>query len=240
LELEQAREQLTHMIIHDLRNPLSSMMSSLELIQASVLHGAESMPLDQVFAVAMRSGRRLYLLIDSLLDLARLEEGQANLARQMIDVGKMLNEILEQIRPVATAHQLQLECRTPDELPSLWGDQDLLQRVVLNLLDNAIKFTPPGGAVRRAVEPSGADALRFAVSDTGIGIDPEYHDRIFERFARVNNSEIQGTGLGLALCKLAVEAHGGRIWVESVAEEGSIFKFVLPIEGSMENEEEQE
>ena len=240
LELEQAREQLTHMIIHDLRNPLSSMMSSLELIQASVLEGTKSMPLDQVFAVAMRSGRRLYLLIDSLLDLARLEEGQASLARQMIDVGRMMDEILEQIHPVATAHQLQLESHAPDEMPFLWGDQDLLQRVLLNLLDNAIKFTPPGGAVRISVEPSRSDALEFSVSDTGIGIDPEYHDRIFERFARVNNSEIQGTGLGLALCKLAVEAHGGRIWVESAAEEGSIFKFILPTEGSMESEGERE
>jgi PAS domain S-box-containing protein len=238
LELEQAREQLTHMIIHDLRNPLSSIMSSLELIRASVLKGVDSIPLDQVFAVAQRSGKRLYLLIDSLLDLARLEEGQASLARQMVDVERMMGEVVEQIRPVATAHELQLDRDVPNELPSLWGDQDLIQRVLLNLLDNAIKFTPPGGMVEVKVKPAGTDALQFAVSDTGVGIDPEHHERIFDRFSRVTNSEIQGTGLGLALCKLAVEAHGGRIWVESAVDEGATFKFVLPIEGAMETEEE--
>ncbi|MGD1992296.1 MAG: GAF domain-containing protein [Anaerolineae bacterium] len=238
LELERVREQLTHMIIHDLRNPLSSIMSSLELIGASVLGGVESIPLDQVFAVAQRSGRRLYLLIDSLLDLARLEAGQGSLARQIVDVEQMTSEVVDQIRPVATAHELEFERQVPDTLPSLWGDRDLLQRVLLNLLDNAIKFTPPGGMIQLSVEPAESNALQFAVSDTGVGIDPEYHEQIFDRFSRATGSEIQGTGLGLALCKLAVEAHGGRIWVESVVDEGATFKFVLPIDGIAEHEEE--
>lgn len=229
LELERVRRTLTHMIIHDLRNPLSSIVSSLDLIRTAWKDKTITIPVDQLFAIAERSGKKLYLLIDSILDLARLEDGRAKLARKPVDVGDMVEEVVEQVRPMATARELGLESHVPARLPSLWGDRNLLQRALLNLLDNAMKFTLPGGKIRVEVNQPDAKTLLFAVSDTGPGIPPEYHERIFDRFTRLDREETQGTGLGLALCRLAVEAHGGRIWVESEPGHGSTFKFVLPV-----------
>jgi PAS domain S-box-containing protein len=236
LKLERVRRDLTHMIIHDLRNPLSSIMSSLDLIRTALMDKTITIPVDQLFAIAERSGQRLYLLIDSILDLARLEDGRARLARKRLNVQHMVREVVDQMRPTATARELHLESRIPSQLPSLLGDRNLLQRVLLNLLDNAMKFTPPGGKIRVEVDQPDADTLLFAVSDTGPGIPPEHHGRIFERFTRLEREEARGTGLGLALCRLAVEAHGGHIWVESEPGQGATFKFVLPAGGEEEGE----
>ncbi len=230
LRLERVREELTRMIIHDLRNPLSSIMSSLELINPVMQDETVTLPVDQLFAVARRSGEKLYLLIDSILDLARLQSGQAEMKRQPVDVRQMVREAVEQMHPTATARGIRLESRLPESLPSPLGDRDLLQRVLLNLLENAVKFTPPEGAVWVEVSRPAPDHLLFAVTDTGPGIAPEHHERIFDQFARVHYEEAKGTGLGLTFCRLAVEAHGGRIWVESELGQGASFKFTLPLE----------
>lgn len=230
LQLERIREDLTHMIVHDLRNPLSSIMSSLELIRMAVEDPTVQIPLDQLFAIAQRSGERLFRLIDSILDLARLEAGKAKLSRETIRVRELVEEALDQVRPIAMGKDISLEAGLPEDLPSLIGDRTLLLRALVNLLDNGIKFTPPKGTVRVEIHPLSSDALLFAVSDTGPGIPREYHQQIFDRFVRLPGQHVQGTGVGLALCKLAVEAHGGRIWVESQPGEGATFKFTLPLE----------
>ncbi len=229
LRLEQAREDLTHMIVHDLRNPLSSIMSSLELIRARLQDPTVNIPLDQLFAVAQRSGERLFGLIDSILDVARLESGKAELTYQMIDVGDMVREAVEQVRPVAVGRGVRLSSHIPPGLPLIEGDRNLLLRTLTNLLDNALKFTPPEGEIGVTVNPSSADVLQFAVSDTGPGIPLEFQERIFDRFARLPNEKARGTGIGLAFCKLAVEAHRGRIWVESQPGKGATFKFTIPL-----------
>lgn len=229
LRLEQVREDLTHMIVHDLRNPLSSIMSSLELIRARLKDPTIDIPLDQLFAVAQRSGERLFGLIDSILDVARLESGGAELTYQLIDVGDMVGEAVEQVRPVAVGREIRLSFHVPPGLPPIEGDRNLLLRTLTNLLDNALKFTPPEGEVQVTVDRPSADEIRFAVSDTGPGIPPEYQERIFDRFARLPNEKARGTGIGLAFCKLAVEAHGGRIWVESQPGKGATFKFTVPL-----------
>ncbi|MGD1996587.1 MAG: ATP-binding protein, partial [Anaerolineae bacterium] len=229
LELEQARDDLTHMIIHDLRNPLSSIMSSLDLIHAAMTDKSITIPVNELFRIAQRSGDRLYLLIDSILDLARLEDGGAGLTRRRLDVRSLVIEAVQQARPTTTARQLHMECRIPTELPPLWADRDLLARVLQNLLDNAIKFTPSRGEIVVRVDQPDAESLLFVISDTGLGIPPDQQEHIFDRFARVRREEGEGAGLGLALCKLAVEAHGGRIWVESEPDQGSTFKFILPL-----------
>jgi PAS domain S-box-containing protein len=228
-QLEQVREELTHMIVHDLRNPLSSIMSSLELIRMALKDPMTGIPLDQLFAVAQRSGERLFSLIDSILDVARLESGRAELMWQSIDVRELVEEALEQVRPVAIGREIYLESGLPESLPTLIGDRGLLLRTLVNLLDNAIKFTPPEGRIRVEINQLSPDTLLFAVSDTGPGIPVEYQQRIFDRFARIPDRHVQGTGIGLTFCKLAVESHGGRIWVESRPGEGATFKFTLPL-----------
>ena len=230
LKLEQVRQDLTHMIIHDLRNPLASVMSSLELVRTAVTDDSINIPLDQLFSVGLRSGEKLYLLIDSILDLARLDDQSTGLNRTQVNVAEMVLEVVEQMQPTATARQVDLKYQVQKGLPDLWGDRGLLLRVLQNLLDNALKFTPKEGRIEVSVTKPDHDTLLFTVSDTGPGIPPDQHEIIFDRFVRAKETIARGTGLGLALCKLAVEAHGGQIWVESQVEQGSAFKFTLPIQ----------
>ncbi len=231
IHLEKARRDLTHMIVHDLRSPISTIMSSLELIHAAQKDEALSaaMPVDELFAIAQRSGEKLFLLIDSILDLAKLEESKTLSQRQPLDPVRLIEEAVEQVRPQAIAHRQRLETHIAPGLPLVMGDQRLLQRVLLNLLDNALKFTPMKGTIQVSAEQIDPGLVLFAVSDTGPGIAPEDQERIFERFTRAGDTVVRGTGLGLAFCKLAVEAHGGRIWVESVPNEGATFKFTIPV-----------
>lgn len=228
--LERMREELTHMIVHDLRNPLGSIMSSLQLIHTAFVERDNTLPVEKLLSIAMRSGQKLYLLIDSLLDLGRLEAGETELHKSPVDARVLAQEATEQIQPLALGKGLKLDMAVARGLPQIVADRDLVLRVLTNLLDNAVKFTRREGHITLRVERA-EDGLLFSVSDTGIGIPLEYRYRIFDRFSRLESANgVKGTGLGLAFCKLAVEAHGGRIWVESEVNEGSQFKFTLPLE----------
>jgi signal transduction histidine kinase len=230
--LERMREELTHMIVHDLRNPLGSIMSSLQLIHTAFVERDNTLPVEKLLSIAMRSGQKLYLLIDSLLDLGRLEAGETELRKSLVNPGTLAREAVDQIQPLALGKGLKLDLAVARGLPQIVADRDLALRVLTNLLDNAVKFTRRGGRITLGIERV-EEALLFSVSDTGIGIPAEYRQRIFDRFSRLENANgVKGTGLGLAFCKLAVEAHGGHIWVESEAGEGSQFKFTLPLENN--------
>lgn len=228
--LERMREDLTHMVVHDLRNPLGSIMGTLQLIHAAYAEQDETLPVEKLLRIAMRSGQKLYMLIDSLLDLGRLEAGETELSKTIVSADALVREAVEQIHPLALGKNQVLVAQLAPGLPEVCADRGLLLRVLTNLLDNAVKFTPQGGRIVVEVERAG-DEILFTVSDTGPGIPGEYRQRVFDRFSRLQGVEgVKGTGLGLAFCKLAVEAHGGRIWVESGAHEGSEFKFTLPLE----------
>ncbi|MBN1812552.1 MAG: GAF domain-containing protein [Anaerolineae bacterium] len=227
--LEKVRGDLTHMIVHDLRNPLGSIMGSLQLIHTAFVERDETLPITKLLSVAMRSGQKLYLLIDSLLDLGRLEAGETELSKTSVDVGALVQEAAEQIQPFALSRRQDLSTRVAAEVDEVLADRDLILRVLTNLLDNAVKFTHRNGHITLRAERV-EDEVLFTVADDGIGILPEYRQRIFERFTRLENADgVKGTGLGLAFCKLAVEAHRGRIWVESEVDQGSQFKFTLPL-----------
>ena len=228
--LEQMREDLTHMVIHDLRNPLGSIMGSLQLIHTAFVERDQTLPVGKLLRIAMNSGQKLYRLIDSLLDLGRLEAGETALNKTRVRLDLLVREVVEQAQPLALNKEQTLETRVASGLPEVSADHDMLLRVLTNLLDNAIKFAPRKGRIALSIARAGNEML-FTVSDTGSGIPPEYRQRVFDRFVRLESPEgIGGAGLGLAFCKLAVEAHGGRIWVESEAGQGSHFRFTLPLE----------
>ena len=204
-------------------------MGSLQLIHTAFVERDETLPVTKLLRIAMRSGQKLYLLIDSLLDLGRLEAGDTELNRAFVSVDTVAQEAVDQIEPFALSKRQSVSMKVAPDLPALFADRDLVLRVLTNLLDNAVKFTQKEGSITLEVERSG-DEVAFTVSDTGAGIPPEYQHRIFDRFLRLENADgVKGTGLGLAFCKLAVEAHGGRIWVESEKGKGSQFKFTLPV-----------
>jgi NtrC-family two-component system sensor histidine kinase KinB len=225
--LEELRNDLMSMIIHDLRSPLGNIMSSLDILRSTLPDDDEM--LNTLLSIAGRAASRLSRLVDSLLDLRRLESGEIRLNRVAVNTVALLNEAVEQVQPTAEAKGIQLVTTVPVTPPILPVDVDLIRRVMINLLDNAVKYTPRAGKIvtRLKSEP---DQLTVSVRDTGPGIPAGEHQRIFDKFARVQReASAQGLGLGLAFCKLAVEAHGGRIWADSEREDGATFSFTLPV-----------
>jgi PAS domain S-box-containing protein len=231
-ELERMRDDLMHMVVHDLQNPLSNIVGSLQMMEHALSQGDDGMPMMDILHVAMRSSKRLQRLISSLLDLRQLEEGKADLDKVMVRPDHLAQEALEVVRPVIRKKGQDLTVEIPSDLPRVEVDRDMIIRVLTNLLDNAAKFTQTGGEIGLFVKKQ-ADNLAFTVSDNGPGISPDAQNRVFERFTRLESTKkTKGTGLGLPFCKLAVEAHGGSIWVESKPGEGSEFTFTLPLEAA--------
>ncbi len=228
-ELEQLRQDLTSMLMHDLRGPMGNVIGAIETIPMVVGEMSPDSLLAQLLDVAMRSGQQMRDLVDSMLDISRLEQRQVPLDRAAVSVDNLLRAVEDQLSSVAEARQVGLRFEAHDPLPALWADQAMIRRVLVNLVENAIKYSPREGQV--CVVASRQDGfIVFSVSDEGPGIPPQYHWRIFDKFARVQyKGGPMGVGLGLAFCRLAVEAHGGHIWVESAPDQGSTFSFTLPI-----------
>jgi len=228
-ELEQMREDLVHMIIHDLRNPLANIMNSLDVLQDVLDENDESVPMDELLNIAKRSGQRLHHLINSILDISRLETGQAILDKRETDLAALFREAVTFIQPQADIREIQLTATFAPDLPLVEIDSDMISRVLLNLLDNAIKFTQVGGRVSLTVRSLG-EQIEIAVTDNGPGIPSDQLVHIFEKFVRARHpTSPKGTGLGLAFCDLAVKAHGGRIWAESQLGWGTTMRCILPI-----------
>jgi PAS domain S-box-containing protein len=225
--LDELRRDLTSMIFHDLRSPLGNIISSLEMLQASLTESDETTR--SVLSIAQRSSRRLSRLIESLLDLGQLETGQAVLHKTYASLSALVAEATEEIHPVAEARGHTIQFSLPKgELLMVEMDVEMIRRVVINLLENAIKYTRSAGRItvfgRR--EP---EAVVVGVRDNGPGIAPQDQKTVFEKFARLaQEGQAKGLGLGLAFCRLAVEAHGGSIWVESELGQGATFAFSLP------------
>jgi PAS domain S-box-containing protein len=225
--LDQLRADLTSMIFHDLRSPLGNIISSLEVMKTSMEE--EDDLFTPVISVAQRSSRRLSRLIDSLLDISLLEEGKAVLYKTVVLLHPLVKEAVEEVLPTAEAKGHDLSVEDGENIPKLEIDVDMIRRVIINLVENAVKYTPSGGKIVISLEDQG-NKVQVGVKDTGSGIGPNDQARIFDKFARVERKgRSKGLGLGLAFCRLAVEAHGGEIWVESEADRGSTFLFTLPV-----------
>jgi NtrC-family two-component system sensor histidine kinase KinB len=241
IELNRLKDDLTHMLVHDLRSPLTVLSNSLTLMGEAFTEGDPQL-FDAVTRIAKQTGERMLTLINALLDISELESDQLELACEAVDVRSLLQESIAQFSSLAASAQVTLETSIARDLPALYVDLSLVARVLSNLLDNAVRFSPSGGRVRlwaRSGGRSAPDHLLIGVSDEGPGIPREERDRVFEKFYRGSSvrASRSGSGLGLAFCKLAVEAHGGNIWVESPSNDvdtakmgpGSTFVLTLPV-----------
>ena len=226
-ELERLRDDLTYMIVHDLRTPLTSLLSGLQTVP---LVGDLNEIQTEMVEIAVDGGRTLLGMINDLLDVEKMEQESVPLEMTPLTAGGLIERATAQVVLLAQSSGLTLAREAPLDLPPFPGDEDKLRRTIINLLGNAIKFTPVGGTITAAAE-LGEGVVLFSIRDTGEGIPPEAFERIFEKFGQVENRKAgrkMSTGLGLTFCKLAVEAHGGRIWVESLPGQGSAFFFTIP------------
>jgi len=240
-ELEEVRDEVTAMIVHDLRSPMTSVLGALKLIDDLVVPSDQSGILAQAVEVSLRSSKKLLNLVDSLLDLSKLEAGKMYLDQKPLPLTAVAGSVVGDLVQTANMQDVILINETSAELPRVFIDQEKIERVLTNLIDNALKFTPSGGRVSvrgGLADEMNGDSRRFIlcqVLDSGPGIPDDYRERIFDRFAQVKGRQgrRRGTGLGLTFCKLAVEAHGGRIWVDNRPEGGSVFSFTLPVADSV-------
>lgn len=222
--LGKLRDDLTHMVVHDLRNPLAVICGFLDILE---FHEAQKLSVRAraLIPVARGNVEDLLNMIGSLLDVSKMGAGEMKLQREPCDLDALIRAVLATTRPLHGTRTVTLDA--PESPFAVTADVGLLRRVFQNLLSNALKYTPAGGDIRIVVTLSGSE-VRVAVTDTGPGIAPEYHQRIFEKFGQVEDGHNRvGTGLGLTFCKLVVEAHGGRIGVESEIGKGSTFWLAL-------------
>jgi signal transduction histidine kinase len=229
-ELEAWQDDLTHMIVHDLRTPLNGLLLGLQALE---LGGDLNDEQREILNIAAAGGATLAGMINDLLDVSKMESGSMNLVLEELTVPELVEAALLQVANIATARKLTLMSDLAPGLPPFLADRSKLVRTLVNILGNALKFSSSGGVVRvaagRGEEPP---ALIFSVTDCGEGIPPEEFAHIFEKFGQVESREsgrLASTGLGLTFCKLVVEAHRGRIWVESTPGQGSTFRFAIPL-----------
>ncbi len=224
--LETVRRDFISNISHELRTPLASLKALTETLQNGALSDPEVAPrfLDRMVTEV----DALTQMAQELVDLSRIESGQVKLELQPILPNELLQSAAERMKMQAERAGLKLRVVCREDLPGLRVDQSRLEQVLVNLIHNAVKFTHPGGEVTLLAEPTD-DAVQFAVKDSGIGIPADDVPRIFERFYRVDKSRTgSGTGLGLSIARHIIEAHGGKIWAESVEGQGSTFFFTIP------------
>jgi two-component system phosphate regulon sensor histidine kinase PhoR len=228
--LETVRRDFISNISHELRTPLASLKALVDTLRDSAL---DDPPAAQRFLNRIETEvDALTQMVQELLELSRIESGQVPLRLVATPVADVVLPSVERLHPQAERANLKITINLPDDLPPVLADAERLQQVVTNLVHNAIKFTPAGGQVTIAAEPAG-DEVVISVRDTGIGIPADDLPRIFERFYKADRARSSGgTGLGLAIAKHLVQAHGGRIWAESVEGQGSTFYFTLPISSS--------
>ncbi len=229
-QAEDLRDDLTGMIVHDLRTPLTSLLSGLQALR---MLGSGGEAEQEILGNAISGGETLLGMIGDLLDISKLEAGSFALDRKPVPPALPIERAMSQAAPLAQANGLRVVRHVAEGLPPVAGDAELLRRALLNLLGNALKFTPRGGIVTVSAAYDDAErAVIFAVGDTGEGIPAHQVRRIFDKFGQVETRKAgrrMSTGLGLTFCKLAVEAHGGRIWVESKLGKGSRFLFTIPL-----------
>ena len=231
MELERLRENLTNMIIHDMRSPLTAIMSMFELLKMELEGKAEPQVMHYIGS-GMSSAKSLIEMINSLLDISRLEEGKMPLEISRNRIGEIVDDAMKSLEPliIGSKYEVRVE-KNGLENVVVNCDREIIKRVILNLVTNSLKHSMSKSPIKVTVSLEDGFVV-VSVIDDGIGIPKEYHQKIFEKFGQVEMRERRqkySTGLGLTFCKLAIEAHNGRIGLESEAGKGSRFFFMLPV-----------
>jgi signal transduction histidine kinase len=229
VELEAMREDLMAMLFHDLQSPLSNVISGLELLEYELDPVADDKAMT-ILSIARRSSQRLGHLIRSLLDISRLEAGHTITNKRPTTVERMVDLAMEVVEPSMARRNVAFMRDVTAALPAVVVDQDMITRVLINLLDNALKYSDGGQNITVSAHALPAtNRVRLAVADEGPGIPESQRSAIFDKFYRLHGEgTAKGLGLGLAFCRMAVEGHGGRIWVEEAPGGGAMFAFTLP------------
>jgi signal transduction histidine kinase/transcriptional regulator with GAF, ATPase, and Fis domain len=239
VEAENLRQDLTYMMIHDLRGPLSSVMTSLDMLTKEMM-GAINEGQEKILRIASRSSRRLLDMVNLLMDISKLEAGQMPITPRPTPLLDVIQAVVQAYEPLMSERKVDVTTTMAADLPNVAIDAATIERVIQNLLDNAIKYSPPNSSITitarpaqpgelPADHPEGAWAV-VKVRDAGPGIPPQFRERVFQKFAQIQKAGIKGTGLGLTYCRLAVETHGGRIWVGGDDGPGAVFALTLPVE----------
>ena len=230
--LEASRRDLVANVSHELKTPITAIRAHLE----NLLDGVEQ-PDPKTLQVMLTQSERLGRLVEQLLDLSKLESGEVALHREEMPLAPVVSQVMSEIDVARSDRGVHLEQDLPDDLPTVDADRERVHQVLFNLVDNAVRFTPSGGEVRiEAHRHNGSVQVR--VADTGSGIPPEHLPRLFERFYRVDSARARedgGTGIGLAIARSVVEAHGGHLEAQSELGKGSVFTFDLPVASAAKN-----
>jgi signal transduction histidine kinase len=236
--IDSIKSEFVSVASHELRTPLAAIKNAVQLMLSGET-GEINKDQEKFLSMAERNINRLTNILNDLLNLSRIESGKIELKFKNIELKDIIELAASSLRPHADGKSIQIEVEIPEQLPTVYADQDKIEQILTNLIGNAVKFTPDGGKILIAAEPfphdkQGGDGKMIAISvkDTGVGIPAEHLEAIFEKFHQVEGSlhrSVSGTGLGLAITKGLVEAHQGKIWAESEVEKGSTFIFTLPI-----------
>lgn len=229
-ELDRLKSDFVSNVSHELRTPLTAIKGAVDLVLREVAGPLTEKQIHYLTRVRSNT-QHLAGLINDLLDLSKIESGKVEVKSSCVSMGGLLHEVVETLRPLAAEKAIVLEATTPEPSIMVWADRDKINQVLMNLIGNAIKFTPAPGTVTISASRNGNERVQVSVSDTGPGVLPEEKEKIFDKFyqvAEVDGVKPKGTGLGLAICKALVELHGGTIWVEPVPSGGSTFYFTLP------------
>lgn len=228
-ELDSLKEMFSSMVVHDLKSPMASILGALNFLQTEI--SPDDKAQQHLLDGSIAAGHQMLRLIETLLERQKLEEGKLKPDAEPISYARVIDTCVQQIVSLLTLHRLNLMLDIDDDLPLVFADLSISQRVLENLLDNAIKFSPKGGTITIGAHAFTDQHIIVSVADNGPGIPVEQQQRIFDRYAQLENTRSSGRsgfGLGLTFCHLAVEAMDGAIWVESDGSSGTTFLFTLP------------
>ncbi len=229
-ELDRLKSNFLATMSHELRTPLTSVIGYSEMMLEG-LGGPLTAEQREYLSIIMEKGESLLQLITSILDISKIDAGRVRLVVSEVDLAQLMRDAVATVMPLARKKGLRVACESR-ELPKVFCDREKVRQSLINLVNNAVKFTPAGGSVTIGAEPVADSKISLRVADTGIGIAADHLPRVFDVFYQVDSSstrEYGGAGLGLAIVKSFVEAHGGEVKVESAEGKGTIFRVVLPL-----------